>query len=116
MGFNYPGHPLRGVVLMTLYPTGLAVVLGYAVFRSGSVLLSVYLAVVALIVLRDPIWRASGAALPHCTPESTPAFERRDNIGARQHEAMLVHGKLTPEPIDARCCADAHEQSTERQS
>jgi uncharacterized protein len=92
MGFNYPGHPLLGVVLMTLYTTGLAVVLGYAVLRSGSVLLAAYLhalnnqvvsflvalgyspfdpalsfgigiygiatlAIVALLVLRDPVWR-----------------------------------------------------------
>ena len=43
MGYNYPGHPLLGVVLMTLYTTGLAVVLGYAVLRSGSVLLAAFL-------------------------------------------------------------------------
>ncbi len=43
MGVNYPGHPLLGVLLMTLYSTGNAVVLGYAVLRSGSVLLSAYL-------------------------------------------------------------------------
>jgi membrane protease YdiL (CAAX protease family) len=96
MGFNYPGHPLLGVVLMTLYTTGLAVVLGYAVLRSGSVLLSAYLhglnnqvvnfivamgfrphdtafsfgigiygiatlAIVALVVLRDPVWRGKGS-------------------------------------------------------
>ena len=98
MGFNYPGHPLLGVMLMTLYTTGLAVVLGYAVLRSGSVLLAAYLhglnnqvvnfivalgfrpfdtafsfgigiyglvtlAVVALLVLRDPIWRGKGSNL-----------------------------------------------------
>ena len=98
MGFNYPGHPLLGVVLMTLYTTGLAVVLGYAVLRSGSVLLAAYLhalnnqvaafivamgyrpfdpafsfgigiygiatlAIVALLVLRDPIWRGKGSNL-----------------------------------------------------
>jgi membrane protease YdiL (CAAX protease family) len=96
MGFNYPGHPLLGVVLMTLYTTGLAVVLGYAVLRSGSVLLAAYLhalnnqvvsffvalgyspfdpafsfgigiygiatlAIVALLVLRDPVWRRPGS-------------------------------------------------------
>jgi membrane protease YdiL (CAAX protease family) len=95
MGFNYPGHPLLGVLLMTLYTTGLAVVLGYAVLRSGSVLLSAYLhglnnqvvnfiaamgfkpfdtafsfgigiygivtlAIVAFLILRDPIWRGRG--------------------------------------------------------
>ncbi|MBV9357152.1 MAG: CPBP family intramembrane metalloprotease, partial [Chloroflexi bacterium] len=92
MGFNYPGHPLLGVVLMTLYTTGLAVVLGYAVLRSGSVLLVAYLhalndqvvnylvamgcrpfdaafsfgigvyglvtlALVAALILRDPLWQ-----------------------------------------------------------
>ncbi len=98
MGFNYPGHPLLGVVLMTLYTTGLAVVLGYAVLKSGSVLLAAYphalnnqvvafivalgfkpfdtafsfdigiygiatLAVVALLVLRDPVWQGRGSNL-----------------------------------------------------
>lgn len=43
MGYNYPGHPLLGLLLMALYTTGLAVVLGYAVLKSGSVLLSAYL-------------------------------------------------------------------------
>jgi membrane protease YdiL (CAAX protease family) len=96
MGFNYPGQPLLGVVLMTLYTTGLAVVLGYAVLRSGSVLLAAYLhalndqvvnylvgmgyrpfdaafsfgigiyglvtlAIVGLLILRDPLWRGKGA-------------------------------------------------------
>jgi hypothetical protein len=98
MGYNYPGHPLLGVVLMTLYTTGLAVVLGYAVLRSGSVLLSAYLhglnnqvvayfvaiglrpfdaafafgigvygiatlAIVAGLILVDPIWRGTGSSL-----------------------------------------------------
>ncbi len=97
MGFNYPGQPLLGVLLMTLYTTGLAIVLGYAVLRSGSVLLAAYLhalndqvvnylaamgyrpfdaafsfgigvyglitlAIVALLILRDPIWRGSGGS------------------------------------------------------
>ena len=83
---------------MTLYTTGLAVVLGYAVLKSGSVLLAAYLhavnnqvaafivamgfrphdpafsfvigiygiatlAVVALLILRDPIWRGRGSTL-----------------------------------------------------
>ncbi|HEX9117394.1 MAG TPA: CPBP family glutamic-type intramembrane protease, partial [Anaerolineae bacterium] len=43
MGYNYPGHPVLGVILMTLYTMGLAVVLGYAVLRTGSVLLSAFL-------------------------------------------------------------------------
>jgi membrane protease YdiL (CAAX protease family) len=98
MGFNYPGYPLLGVALMTLYTTGLAVVLGYAVLRSGSVLLAAYLhalnnqvasfivalgyrpfdpafsfgigiygiatlAIVALLVLRDPVWQGKGSNL-----------------------------------------------------
>lgn len=103
MGFNYPKHPLLGVVLMTLYTTGLAVVLGYAVLRSGSVLLAAYLhalnnqvvnfivvlgyrpfdsafsfgigiyglatlAIVVLLVLRDPIWRGRGSSLEPAEP------------------------------------------------
>ena len=101
MGYNYPGHPLLGLVLMALYTTGLAVVLGYAVLKSGSVLLAsslhalnnqvlafiiaigftpfdnafsfgigiyaiVTLAIVSLLVLRDPVWRGRG---------STPSIE-----------------------------------------
>ena len=95
MGYNYPGHPLLGLVLMALYTTGLAVVLGYAVLRSGSIVLAAFLhalndqvaafivaigfrpfdaafsffigiygivtlAIVALLILRDPRWRQSG--------------------------------------------------------
>jgi membrane protease YdiL (CAAX protease family) len=102
MGYNYPGHPLPGVVLMTLYTTGLAIALGYAVLRSGSVLLSSYLhglnnqvvayliaigfrpfdaafafgigtygmltlAIVAALILLDPIWRGSGSSLTEPT-------------------------------------------------
>ncbi len=98
MGYNYPGYPLLGVVLMTLYTTGLAIVLGYAVLRSGSILLAAYLhalnnqvvnfiaamgfkpfdpafsfdigiygiatlAIVALLILRDPVWRGKGGNL-----------------------------------------------------
>ncbi len=93
MGVNYPGHPLLGLLLMTLYSTGNAVILSYAVLKSGSVLLAAYLhgitdqvinfivalgfrpndpafafgigiygiatlAVIALLILRDPIWRS----------------------------------------------------------
>jgi uncharacterized protein len=43
MGYNYPGHPLLGVVLMTLYTMGVGIVLSFAVLKSGSVLLSSYL-------------------------------------------------------------------------
>ncbi len=43
MGFNYPGHPLVGLLLMVLYSTGNAVILGYAVLHSGSILLAAYL-------------------------------------------------------------------------
>ena len=98
MGYNYPGYPLLGVLLMTLYTIGLAIVLGYAVLRSRSVLLSAYLhalnnqvvafifvlgfaplspifsfdlgiygiatlPIVALLILRDPIWRGKGSTL-----------------------------------------------------
>lgn len=95
MGYNYPGYPLLGLLLMALYTTGLAVVLGYAVLRSGSIVLAAFLhalndqvanfivaigfrpfdaafsffigiygiatlAIVALLILRDPRWRQAG--------------------------------------------------------
>ncbi len=95
MGFNYPGQPVLGLALMVVYTTGLAIVLGLAVLRSGSILLSAFLhalndqvaafilalgfrpfdaafsffigfyglvtlAVVALLLLRDPRWRQPG--------------------------------------------------------
>ena len=109
MGYNYPGHPVLGVVLMTLYTMGLAVVLGYAVLKSGSVLLAAYLhalnnqvvafivamgfkpldnafsfgigiysiatlAIVALLILRDPIWRGKGNSL------AAPASDMQEGI------------------------------------
>ena len=98
MGYNYPAHPFLGMLLMALYTTGLAVVLGYAVLKSGSVLLSSYLhalnnqvvafivalgfkpfdnafsfvigifgivtlGLVAVLLLRDPIWQAKSSVL-----------------------------------------------------
>jgi membrane protease YdiL (CAAX protease family) len=92
MGYNYPGYPVLGTFLMTAYAIGLSVVLGYAVLKSGSVLLAAFLhalnnqtissltimvykpidpvfsfgigiygliclAAVAILILRDPIWR-----------------------------------------------------------
>ena len=103
MGDNYPGHPLLGVVLMTLNTTGVAVVLGYAVLRSRSVLLTAFLhgvnnqvanfvvavgfkphdnafafgigiygiatlAIIAVLILRDPIWRGKGSDLDPAQP------------------------------------------------
>ncbi|MFN2165697.1 MAG: lysostaphin resistance A-like protein [Anaerolineae bacterium] len=43
MGYNYPGYPLLGILLMTLYTIALAFFLGYAMFKSGSVWLAAYL-------------------------------------------------------------------------
>ena len=92
MGHNYPGYPVVGVFLMIGYTVGLGFVLGYAVLKSGSVLLAAFLhalnnqvvgflsvmvyrptdpvfsfgvglygiavlAVIVLLILRDPIWR-----------------------------------------------------------
>jgi membrane protease YdiL (CAAX protease family) len=92
MGYNYPGYPVAGVFLMTGYTVGLSIVLGYAVLKSGSVILASFLhalnnqtqsflsmlvyrpadpvfsfgigiygliclGIVAILILRDPIWR-----------------------------------------------------------
>jgi membrane protease YdiL (CAAX protease family) len=43
MGHNYPEYPVAGIFLMTGYTVGLAFVLGYAVLKSGSVLLAAFL-------------------------------------------------------------------------
>ncbi len=43
MGWSYPGYPLPGLVLTALFTTGLAVVLGFAVLKTGSILLAAYL-------------------------------------------------------------------------
>jgi len=43
MGHNYPGYPLLGTVLMTIYTTCLAVVLGYAMLKTGSIWLVAFL-------------------------------------------------------------------------
>ena len=92
MGWSYPGYPLAGLLLTVLFTTGLAIVLGFAVLKTGSILLAAYLhalndqvtaflvalgykpfdpvfsfgvgiyavitlAIVALLLLRHPIWR-----------------------------------------------------------
>jgi len=43
MGYNYPGYPLLGLVLMVLDCTASGVVYSYAVLKSGSVLLAAFL-------------------------------------------------------------------------
>jgi membrane protease YdiL (CAAX protease family) len=43
MGHNYPGYPLLGILVMTLYTIGLGFFLGYAVLKSGSVWLAAFL-------------------------------------------------------------------------
>jgi membrane protease YdiL (CAAX protease family) len=66
MGHNYPGHPLLGSVLMMVYSITLALILGYAVLKSGSVWLAAFLhalnnQVLAFLVLavytpNDPVY------------------------------------------------------------
>jgi membrane protease YdiL (CAAX protease family) len=43
MGHNYPGRPVEGIIMMTLYTIALAFVFGYAVLKSGSVWLAAFL-------------------------------------------------------------------------
>ena len=43
MGHNYPGYPVLGILIMTLYTVELAFFLGYAVFKSGSPWLAAFL-------------------------------------------------------------------------
>ena len=43
MGHNYPGYPVAGIFLMTLYTIALGFLFGYAVLKSGSVWLAAFL-------------------------------------------------------------------------
>lgn len=91
MGHNYPGYPVLGTLMMTVFTTSLAFILGYAMLKTGSIWLVAFLhginnqtvaffqamvyapsnpilsfnagvfgliavALVALALLRDPIW------------------------------------------------------------
>jgi membrane protease YdiL (CAAX protease family) len=51
MGWNYPGQPLLGLVLMVLWCTASGVVLSYAVLKSGSVLLAAFLHAVGNVIM-----------------------------------------------------------------
>ncbi|HUX22952.1 MAG TPA: CPBP family intramembrane glutamic endopeptidase [Spirochaetia bacterium] len=43
MGYNYPGRPVIGTLLMTVFTVLFAYVLGYAVLKTGSVLLAAFM-------------------------------------------------------------------------
>jgi membrane protease YdiL (CAAX protease family) len=43
MGYNYPGHPYLGSLLMVLFSMGLAFVLGYAVLKAKGVWIAAFL-------------------------------------------------------------------------
>jgi membrane protease YdiL (CAAX protease family) len=51
MGWNYPGYPLPGLLLMVLWCTASGVVLSYAVLKSGSVLLAAFLHAVGNVIM-----------------------------------------------------------------
>ncbi len=66
MGHNYPGYPVAGIFLMTLYTLGLGFILGLAFIKSGSVWVAAYLhgvnnqvySFLVMLVYRpnDPVW------------------------------------------------------------
>jgi membrane protease YdiL (CAAX protease family) len=43
MGYNFPGHPYLGSLLMVLFCLGLAFILGYAVFKAKGVWIAAFL-------------------------------------------------------------------------
>jgi len=92
MGYNYPGHPWLGSLLMVLFCIGLAYIIGYAVLKTKAVWLAAFLhalvnqsaayfmgviytptdtansfgigwpgivvlALIVLLILRDPVWK-----------------------------------------------------------
>jgi len=109
MGHNYPGYPVEGTVLMTIYTALLAFILGYVMLKTGSVWLVAFLhtinnqtysffsalvyrpespiwsfasgvyglpimALIVLVLLRDPIWRDD---IPAAQPTLSPAQAER---------------------------------------
>jgi uncharacterized protein len=51
MGWNYPGYPLLGLLLMVLWCTTEGIVLSYAVLKSGSLLLVAFLHAVGNVIM-----------------------------------------------------------------
>jgi membrane protease YdiL (CAAX protease family) len=43
MGYNYPGHPWLGSLLMVLFSIGLAFLLGYAVLKAKGIWIAAFL-------------------------------------------------------------------------
>jgi uncharacterized protein len=109
MGHNYPGHPIAGTFLMTLFCVLLAFVLGHAVLKTGSVWLAAFmhalvdqtanyfggfiytasdpifsfgvglyglatLAIVVLLLLRDPVWKDAVVVSEKSEVNSQPAM------------------------------------------
>jgi len=108
MGYNYPGHPTLGSLLMVLFSTGLAFLLGYAVLKAKGVWIVAYLhaavnqsfsyfmaviytpddpafsfgiglpglvvlALLILLILRDPVWKQCEGDTPGPVEPGTQA-------------------------------------------
>lgn len=43
MGYNYPGYPVLGVIVMTLFTIVIGIIFSYSVMKTGSVWISVFL-------------------------------------------------------------------------
>ena len=85
MGYNYPGHPLLGVVLMTLYTMGLGIVLSYAVLKSGSVLLAAFL---------------------HALSQPGRGLHHGGGLQAVRHRLLLLHRRLRDRDAGGRLLPD----------
>ena len=127
MGWSYPGYPLVGLLLTVLFTIGLAVALGYVVFKTGSILLAAYLhalndqvtgflvflgfkpfdpvfsfgvgiyglivlAIIALVILRDPLWRSRASANAHLPV----AFAHHLRAPCRRHFGHLQMRIVAP--------------------
>ena len=105
MGHNYPGHPVAGIFLMTLYTLGLGFILGLAFIKSRSVWLVAYLhgvnnqvlAFLMMLVYRpnDPVWSFGVGAL-----RRGPVARRRGVAAAGPELARAV--KRRPSPKSTR--------------
>lgn len=90
MGYNYPGYPVAGIFVMTLYTVMLAFVLGYAVLKTGSVWLAAYLHALnnqvysTLVMLvytpNDPVFSFGGGLYGIATMAVIVLFILRDPV------------------------------------
>jgi membrane protease YdiL (CAAX protease family) len=111
MGHNYPGEPLWGTLLMTVYTTSLAFVLGYVMLKTGSIWLVAFLHALnnqaasyflALVYQPDsPVWSFGSGLFGLLTLIPIVLLILRDPIwrDVPQTERPEIHPSVIKEPV-----------------